>query len=96
MILGQLFDTRNWANHGSNFTGFGNANTDSLIEQSNRQIDDDKRAVLLKKLQAIVYDQQPIIYLYRIKRKVIISKKYENPGMYVERPGVMLNDLKLK
>jgi len=93
---GQLFDSKNWTNHGSNFTGFGNASTDSLIEQSNRQIDDDKRAVLLKKLQAIVYDQQPIIYLYGIKRKVIISKKYENPGMYVERPGVMLNDLKLK
>ena len=92
----QLFDTKNWTNHGSNFTGFGNASTDSLIEQSNRQIDDDKRAALLKKLQAIVYDQQPIIYLYGIKRKVIISKKYENPGMYVERPGVMLNNLKLK
>jgi len=93
---GQIFDTKNWSNHGSNFTGFGNAASDSLIAQSNREVDEDKRAMLMKKLQAIVYDDQPMIYLYGIKRKVIISKKFENPGMYVERPGVMLNDLKLK
>ncbi len=93
---GQLFDTKNWANNGSNFSGFGNASTDSLIAKSNRETHDDKRAVLLKKLQADIYDEQPIIFLYGLKRKIVISKKFETPGMYVERPGVMLNDLKLK
>ncbi len=93
---GQLFDTKNWANNGSNYSGFGNTTSDSLIAQSNRETNEDKRAVLLKKLQAMVYDQQPIIFLYGIKRKIVISKKFETPGMYIERPGVMLNDLKLK
>jgi len=93
---GQLFDTKNWMNNGSNFSGFGNAVSDSLIAKSNRETDEDKRAVMLKKLQAMVYDEQPIIFLYGIKRKIVISKKYETPGMYVERPGVMLNNLKLK
>ena len=93
---GQLFDTKNWANNGSNFTGFGNDESDSLIARSNRELDDNKRAAMLKKLQAMVYEQQSTIYLYGIKRKIVVSKKYEQPGMYIERPGVMLNALKLK
>jgi len=92
----QGFDSKNWSNDGSNITGFGNAESDRIIELSNQAVDENKRADLLKKLQAIVYDEQPIIYLYGIKRKVVISKKYENPGMFTERPGVMLNNLKLK
>ena len=92
----QFLGSKNWSNNGSNFTGFGNAASDTLIAQSNRETDEAKRAVLLKKLQAMVYDEQPFIFLYGIKRKIVISKKYENPGMYVERPGVMLNNLKLK
>jgi peptide/nickel transport system substrate-binding protein len=92
----QYLGSENWANNGSNYTGFGDANTDDLIRQSNKTMDENKRIELFKKLQAIVYDEQPMIFLYGVKRKVIISKKFENPGMYAERPGVMLNNLKLK
>jgi peptide/nickel transport system substrate-binding protein len=92
----QILSSKNWGNNGSNITGFGNAESDAVIRLSNQQIDEDKRAAVLKKLQAIVYDEQPYIFLYGIKRKVVISKKYENPGMFVERPGVMLNNMKLK
>jgi len=90
------FDTKNWANDGSNISGFGNVESDRIIEESNKAVDENSRIQLLKKLQAIIYDEQPIIYLYGVKRKIVISKKFEDPGMFTERPGVMLNNLKLK
>jgi peptide/nickel transport system substrate-binding protein len=88
--------SENWTNNGSNYTGFGDATTDNLIQQSNRTLDENKRIGIFKQLQAIVYDQQPFIFLYGVKRKVIISKKFDNAGMYADRPGVMLNNLKLR
>lgn len=92
----QIFHTANWANHGYNFTGFGNALTDSLIRKSNLSLDKKDRIHYLKLLQAKVYEEQPYIFTYAVKRKIIISKRFEKPGMYAERPGVILNALKLK
>ncbi len=91
----QIFHTRNW-NGGYNFVGFGNSESDSLIEQASRETDAMKRAQLLKKLQALVYEEAPYIFTYSAQRKIAISKRFENPGMYAERPGVILNNLKLK
>jgi len=92
----QFLGSMNWANNGSNFTGFGNAESDRIIDESNKAMDVTKRIELLKQLQAIVYKEQPFIFMYGIKRKIVISKKFEQPGMFTERPGVMLNNLKLK
>jgi peptide/nickel transport system substrate-binding protein len=91
----ELFHTSNWANNGANFTGFGNAESDKVIELSNRTTDPHVRAFYLKKLQAMVYEEMPYIFTYSVKRKVVISKRFGNRGMYAERPGVMLNNLKL-
>ncbi|MGZ5243811.1 MAG: ABC transporter substrate-binding protein, partial [Bacteroidia bacterium] len=91
----QIFHTKNW-NGGYNFVGFGNAETDKIMEQTSRETDPQKRAQLLKKLQAIVYEEAPYVFTYSVQRKIAISKRFENPGMYAERPGVMLNNLKLK
>jgi peptide/nickel transport system substrate-binding protein len=91
----ELFHTSNWANNGANFTGFGNAETDKVIELSNRATDPLVRAFYLKKLQAMIYDEMPYIYTYAVKRKVVISKRFGNRAIFAERPGVMLNNLKL-
>jgi peptide/nickel transport system substrate-binding protein len=91
----QFLDSKSWPN-GDNWTGFGNAETDALIDQTNKVTDESQRIAAMKKLQEKVYEEQPFIYLYSVKRKIVISKKFSNPGMYIERPGVMLNNLKLK
>jgi peptide/nickel transport system substrate-binding protein len=91
----QIFHTRNW-DGGYNFVGFGNAETDKLLDETSRETNTAKRIELLKKLQAIVYDEAPYVFTYSVQRKVAFSKRFENPGMYAERPGVMLNNLKLK
>lgn len=93
---GQIWHTKNWANKGYNFVGFGNAATDSLINLANRTIDLEKRRKIMKQLQAIVYHEQPYVFLYSPMRKVAIHKRFANADMYQERPGVILNNLKLK
>lgn len=92
----ELFHTSNWANNGANFTGFGNAESDKVIELSNRATDPMQRADYLKKLQAMVYDEMPYIFTYAVKRKVVISKRFGNRAMFSDRPGVMVNNLKLE
>ena len=56
----QIWHHSNWVNKGYNFTGFGNAYTDSLIEASNKIIDMDERRKVMLKLQEIVYDEQTV------------------------------------
>ncbi len=92
----QFWKTTNWVNKGDNFVGFGNARTDSLIDVINGTLDLDKRAVYSKQFQQIVYDEQPFIFLYNVKQKIAISKRFDNANACNTIPFVMLNDLKLK
>jgi peptide/nickel transport system substrate-binding protein len=92
----QLWHTSSWATKGSNFCGFGDAESDALIEEANLTLDPEIHKNALLKLQAKVYEDQPYIFLYSTKRKFAIHKRFNNRGMYYERPGVMLQNLELK
>ncbi|MCC6768568.1 MAG: hypothetical protein IT240_05965 [Bacteroidia bacterium] len=92
----QLWHTSNWANHGSNFTGFGNTYTDSLIQQMNKELNPAKRKQMMMHFQALVAEEQPYVFMYNATRKIAIHKRFDNAGMYPERPNVILNNLKLK
>jgi peptide/nickel transport system substrate-binding protein len=92
----QLWHTSSWATKGSNFCGFGDAESDALIEEANLTLDPEIHRNALLKLQAKVYKDQPYIFLYSTKRKFAIHKRFNNRGMFYERPGVMLQNLELK
>jgi len=92
----QIWHTESWANKGSNFTGFGDAESDSLIKLANTSLDKEKHVAALSALQKKVYDEQPYIFMYSPKRKIAIHKRFDNANMYYERPGVALNNLILK
>ena len=51
--------------------------------------------MLLLKLQAKIYEDQPYVFLYCSKRKFAMHKRFDNRGMYFEFPGVIMNNLKL-
>ena len=92
----ELFSQESWAKKGNNVSGFGSKETDELIKQIQESLDESQRIKLVKQLEAIVYDEQPYIYLYSVKKKTVISKRFENGRAYPFRPGLMLNTLKLK
>ena len=91
----QLWHTTSWFTKGSNFCGFGDAESDALIEEANTSLDFEKHKAALWKLQSKIYNEQPYVFLYSTKNKIAIHNKFDNRNMYTERPGVILNNLKL-
>ena len=92
----QLWHTSSWVTKGSNFCGFGDAESDALIKQANTSLDSAKHAQALWKLQAKIYHDQPYVFLYASRNKIAIHKRFDNINTYFERPGVMIQNLKLK
>lgn len=91
----QIWHTSSWASKGSNFAGFGNAQSDALIDSIKYTLDAEKVIPMLKRFQAIVYDEQPYIFMFAGLRRNIIHKRFGNQEMYFERPGVWLSNLRL-
>ena len=91
----QLWHTSSWVTKGSNFCGFGDAESDALINLANTSIDPEKHRNASWKLQARIYDEQPYIFLFASKQKVAIHKRFDNANMYIERPAVILNNFEL-
>lgn len=91
----QIWHTESWASKGSNFTGFGDAESDALIDSLKYELDMEKRIPMVRKLQEIIYEEQPYVFLVAATRRNVIHKRFGNADMYFERPGVILNNLKL-
>ncbi len=89
----QLWSTASWKNNGLNFSGFGNEQTDALIDSINTTLDDSRRRVLSKRFQQLVYDEQPYIFMFVQMRRVVVNRKWGVPEVYTEYPGVLLNTL---
>ncbi|MFI5205162.1 MAG: hypothetical protein ACHQF2_11755, partial [Flavobacteriales bacterium] len=88
---GQLWHTDQWKSFGNNFCGFGNKESDSLINVVNSTIDSALFIAASHKLQKLLYDEQPYIFLYSPRAKVAIHKRFGNAGMYSEKPNLHVN-----
>jgi peptide/nickel transport system substrate-binding protein len=93
--LSQLWHTSSYVNQGANFCGFGNSETDALVDSLNKTLDDELRAPMLQKLQAVIHDEAPYLMYISPSRKNVIHKRFGNQVMTFERPGNMLNHLLL-
>ena len=91
----QIWHTSSWASKGSNFTGFGNAESDALIDSIKYTLDFDTRSGMVKELQKIIYDEQPYVFLYSSTRRNVIHKRFGNADMLYERPGVIISNFRL-
>jgi len=91
----QIWHSASWASKGSNFSGFGNAKSDALIDSIKYTIDPALRHPMVKELQAMIYEEQPYVFLYAANRRNAIHKRFGNPHMYFERPGILINNWKL-
>ncbi|MEX1190090.1 MAG: ABC transporter substrate-binding protein [Bacteroidia bacterium] len=92
----QLWHSESWSTHGANFTGFGNAYTDSLIEETNRELNPKRRALMMHLLQDEVFKQQPYIFLFNATRKVALHRRFGDVNLSSERPHVTFPSLLLE
>ena len=91
----QLWHTSSWVSKGSNFCGFGDTESDELIQLANSSLDSAEHAQALWRLQARIYEDQPYVFLYSTKNKIALHKRFTNRNTYFERPGITLNNLLL-
>ncbi len=90
----QIWHTSSWED-GSNYVGFGTSASDALIDSIRVTMEDSLRIPMEKRLQHIVYDEQPYIFLFMVPTKIAIHKRFDNADMYYEKPGVYLSHLRL-
>ena len=65
---------------GYNRSGFGNAESDKIIETIRSTLTAEARLPLYKRLQEILYEEQTKIYMFSPKGRVVISKRLKGDG----------------
>ncbi|MEJ8755738.1 ABC transporter substrate-binding protein [Pontibacter sp. H259] len=73
-----LLHTSHAEKGGTNYTGFGNAESDALLQQINKAGTKAEKARLLKELQAVMYSEATFIPLYYLKERLAIHKRFGN------------------
>ncbi|MBP7821972.1 MAG: hypothetical protein KA010_03550 [Saprospiraceae bacterium] len=87
----QFWHTESNTPDGSNRFGFGNKESDKLIDEIRTTLDRDKRNALYKKFQEIIYFEQPVIFLYAPYERLAINRRFENAEATALRPGYYEN-----
>jgi peptide/nickel transport system substrate-binding protein len=90
--LKQFLHTRYWVEKGSNDVGFGDATSDALIDAIRQELDPEKRKALYWKLQALVYDEQPYVFLVSASTPIAIHRRYQDAKPCPMRPNFQAND----
>jgi peptide/nickel transport system substrate-binding protein len=81
---------------GTNYSGFGNLHSDSIIMKIRATIDRKERIPLYFELQEIINDESPFIYIHAQKSLLAISKKYTGYKVSGIRPGFWQGSFKTK
>lgn len=90
----QIWSTESYSSGGSNYTGWGNSETDKLIEDIRTELDTEKRSKLYHQYQQRLHDDVPYVFLFTQKMRNAVHKRFDNvnsgsvyPGFY---PGAFL------
>lgn len=89
------WSTKSYVDDGQNYTGFGGAVSDSIIDLIRHSEPGDERTNLYKQFQKIIYDEQPAIFLFAPQNLMVVNKKWDAKAASV-RPGYFANDFKLR
>ncbi len=78
----------------SNLMMYKSKTADALIDSIRTTMDDAKRIQYYLKLQEVMYDDQPVIFLYNPIERIIVNKKWKGSAS-PKRPGYMANTFTL-
>lgn len=90
----QLWHTESY-NGGSNYVGFGNAETDALIEKIQVTLDEQERNKLYMRFQEILHDEVPYIFTTSPLKKIAIHKRFNNAEGKATRIGYIVRQFQL-
>jgi peptide/nickel transport system substrate-binding protein len=75
----QLWHTNSIGN-AQNYPGFGNAESDKILEALVVELSEEKRAILYKELQQMIDDEAPYIFLLAVRNRVAVHKRIIDPN----------------
>lgn len=75
---------------GRNIYGLQNEQLDQITEQIQVTNDPAVRNRLYRQVQEILYDEQPVIFLYSPRERIVVSSEW-NSSSTVRRPGYLAN-----
>ena len=91
-----VWSSKSWATKGANFIGFGDAESDSLINASNTILDEEGHLKAFRALQRKIYEEQPYIFFWSEKYVMACHNRFENNGFFKASPNINVAGLKLK
>jgi len=83
-----------WHSEGPrNYLNYKNSEVDDLIEKNRVSLDRNERNPRYQKLQELINKDQPVIFLYSPKERIIVSSKLKG-SVSSRRPGYLANTFK--
>lgn len=92
--------TQVWAStsvppNGSNRSGFADRRADQLIRQIARSTDAGDREPLYREFQQIIYDNQPMVFLFSPATRLVVSKRFAYSPTQLS-PGIFFGAMALR
>ncbi len=91
----QRFHSESDAPGGFNYMGFRNETADNLIDEIRVTLDEGKRNKLYRELLDLIYEEQPMIFMFTTTNNMAIHKRFETEPSGL-RPGFFPNSFVLK
>ena len=88
----QIWHSSQATGEGSNHFSYINPESDKLLEENRMEFDDNKRMEILKKWQKIIYDDQPVTFLWSEPSRYLYSDRYRNTRWYSYPDSPLLNE----
>lgn len=88
----QIWHSTQSDGEGSNYYSYNNPESDKLLEQNRMEFDETKRKEILTKWQKIVYDDQPVTFLWSEPVRYLYSDRFNNSRWYAYPDSPLLNE----
>jgi len=88
----QIWHSSQAAGEGSNHFSYNNPESDKLLEANRTEFDDTKRREILNKWQKIIYDDQPVTFLWSEPVRYLYSDRFKNARWYAYPDSPLLNE----
>lgn len=90
-----FWHSEQWKNNGTNYTGFGNPFSDSLIDCIQKCTDENERIKTSGLIQKIITEELPVVFLFKSMRRMVLHKRWGGQYFFHEKPFINSNELYL-
>lgn len=91
-----ILHTKSSLVNGMNYTAFGNAESDALVESIILESDKNIQALQIKELQEIMHEEANLVFLYFNEQKIAVHKRFTNLKISGFYPNYDVSAFKLK